>query len=116
MSISSVYLGREDFEKNCFCKCYQWMWLLWYMPEMFPGKNCQRALTKSWFYSSGWKYFPVNPGIKDIIQTYYCSSAPIFSAMVFHAGHASVMMCFLDFGVKYYYLSSEVDTGLIKAG
>lgn len=50
------------------------MWLLWYMPEMFPGKNRQKELTKFWFFSSGWKYFPVNPGIKDIIQRYYCPS------------------------------------------
>lgn len=77
------------------------MWLLWYMPEMFPGKNRQKELTKSWFFSSGWKYFPVNPGIKDIIQRFYClrelKNAPIFSVTVLYDGHASMTICILDF-------------------
>lgn len=43
----------------------------------------------------------MNPGIKDIIQRYYCPSelknAPIFTVTVLHAGHATVTMCILDF-------------------
>lgn len=64
-------------------------------------KESQRELTKSWFFSSGWKYFPLNPGIKGIIQRYYCFSElkndPIFSVTVLHAGHASVTICSHDF-------------------